>query len=478
MATTIRDILEDIQKHREQIIINSELLQMFEGNLLCFVEKSIRRELNPQAANRACERIAPINVLTKLIEKISKTYSLPVIRKAIKESQQEKLDFIVGENKVDTTMNLLQKLTNLHRYSALEKYIEEGVVKDRIIPADRFHLYAADPMRPMEMTHFIKFIGSTNNEAGQVVNSEGCKIQSAETDFNERTSLFQITTADEIVIINDKGDILSAEDNALGEIPVIVTRQTSFDLVPLANTDLHKMTVLIPKLLTDLNYVVQFQSHSILYGIDVDITNASGNPDAVWMVNSAEGPDKSPSIGTLKPDADIGNVLELIKAEISLWLESKGLKAGTMGSLSVDSAASGISKAIDNVDITELRKEQDVYFKGVEAKYWELTVRMEALAGNGSGITDDLVPTIEFEEPKPFVNKKEMLEEIILKVNNKLTSKKQAIREANAHLDESEIEALIEEIEGEKVTLAFPIQEGKSVESEATSDESEEDKEE
>jgi hypothetical protein len=66
------------------------------------------------------------------------------------------------------------------------------------------------------------------------------------------------------------------------------------------------------------------------------------------------------------------DVLNLIQTELSLWLGSKGIKTGSVGSLNADSAASGIAKVIDEADTFDVRQAQALKFQCAEHELWEL----------------------------------------------------------------------------------------------------------
>jgi len=62
---------------------NRELLEIHEGNLLKYVDIDLKAQLTPMAYESARHRIAPINILKKIIEKLSSVYDTPPVRKAI-----------------------------------------------------------------------------------------------------------------------------------------------------------------------------------------------------------------------------------------------------------------------------------------------------------------------------------------------------------------------------------------------------------
>lgn len=452
----------------EQIVHNQELLDMYEGQLLHYIEDSLSQELNAKACARAKKRIAPINLLTKLVNKTSKVYTNGATRMAVgPESEallardQELLDSIDDSMCTNMQGMMSNKLLNLHKYVGLEPFVKEGEIKLRALPASQFVVWSNDPIDPMNPTHVIKFMGNSDPPL-QRVDDEGTKEEDAD-DIVRDSQVFFIYTKDEFAIVDEKMNIrfdlmekrgLGDGRNPLGVLPIAYVKLSDTQLTPFPDTDLKQMVVLIPKLLTDLNYATMFQSHSIMYAIDLDLSSIDGNPDAFWDLKTTSGEGKSPQIGTIKPTVDVDKVLTLASTELSLWLDSRSVRPGAIGSTDVENASSAIAKIVDESDTTDLRKEQAKIYEKAEAELWQI---IKAIQNNVGGLkdsrkfSDNFAVVTTFADQKPILSTKEIVEEQRMKLDAGLTSRRRALRAVHPELDDGEIDDLIEEIEEEKM---------------------------
>jgi hypothetical protein len=70
-----KQIIEYIKAHREFLKLNSEALDIYEGNLLPYVDNILRSSLSATYYNSIKDRVLPINILQRFIDKVSTTYS-------------------------------------------------------------------------------------------------------------------------------------------------------------------------------------------------------------------------------------------------------------------------------------------------------------------------------------------------------------------------------------------------------------------
>jgi len=237
---------------------------------------------------------------------------------------------------------------NLFKTFAYEPFLDKGHPKLRVIPSDRFFVYSDDPVNPLRVTHFVKIMGT---------------IYHAET--AQWRMLYIAYTADEIIAFH-KGDDIAVDfmkknnmdgTNPYKRIPFAYAARSKVDIIPQVDSDTLSMAKLIPTLLTDLNYAVMYQSFSILYTIDAAISGVRA-PNGIVELKSDPSSGKEPKIGSIKPEVDTDKVITLIRTELTMWMESRNIKPGGMGELQLKVAASGISKAIDEMDTSQDRKKQ------------------------------------------------------------------------------------------------------------------------
>lgn len=466
-------ILADMDANRYRFKNASELFAINEGELLPFVEDALAQELSPSAFERARKRISPVNILPKVISKLSTLYNLGVSRSVEEDdgvgaqniqTNQEIVDYYVKEFGMDPRMDLSQEQFNLNKYTALEPYLdttgETPTPKLRILPAHTFWVYSDNVMDPTEPTVFIKVLGSFSKQTGEPAEDGMLETRTV--------TVFMGYTNTDIIAFDSDGELRpeymeqNPEGiNPFGRIPFVYIANSEYSLVPNPNTDTKPLTILIPKLLTDLNYASQFMSHSIIYAIDANIEGLSGNPDSVWNIKSETNQDGTDvnraQIGTIKPEVDIAETLNLIKTQTQMWLDTMGLRASSVGDLSIENAASGISKLIDESDATAVREGQAVKYQDVERDFWELMgimhntwLEMGENLQERRVVSEPLKVRVEFPPQEPVKDEEKVVRTEAMKLKEGLTSKRRAIATANPDLDETEVDELLEEIKRER----------------------------
>ena len=460
-----------------QEIFERKLLDIYQGQLLSYIEEELAKEVrDPDAFFIARQRIPPINFCRRIVDKLAKTYVEGAQRETENPKDQELLTYYSDCMKVDVNFARADKLLELHKYVALEPFWYNGMPKCRVIPADRFKVLSDDPVDPFQPTIFVKYVGISKPSLTEQVSDSGVQINDASTE-SQNICQYYIYTNKEFVIVDvcwkDKenysmsirDDVMNEfgitnDTNPYGVIPFVYVRRPDIDkLIPFPDTDMYRMTTLIPRILADLNYAVQFNSHSRFVAIDVDPDSIKGNPDSLWTLKSVEGEGKSPSITTLSPTVDVVGVSQLIEMQVGLWLQSKGIRAGATGKPYDAQAISGIARMIEEMDSTQYRKELVDLWTGVEYDFWALVEHLhnvdwaqregqEYSYGFSDLMQESL--TVTFPTPQPSLSENDRLVNIKTKRDLGIISKYRALSETYPEWTEENIMEELELIQAEK----------------------------
>jgi len=437
-----------IKQNQQYIQTNKTIFDIYEGNLLPYVKDVLKKTLSPQYYDKIEERIIPINILKRLIDKMAKVYATSPIRTAT--TQQEMLDEYEKTYAMNRRMNLADEYANMFKGYALEPFIDKGKPKLRTIPLDRFLVGSLDPIDPLEKTFFIKFMGARSVEKDGQMKEE--QIYYAYT--NEHFIPF--TEGGEVYLSALSDNEIEDFVNPVGFIPFMYGNRSNTKILPTQDSDLLALTKMIPVFLSDLGGAIMFQCFSIIYGVDVDSENLLMSPNAFWSFESDKSSDKNPQIGTISPEAKVDDVLKFIETTFAFWLETKGIKVGSLGSMSGANMASGISKIIDEMDTFEIRKVSMESFKEEETLFWNLNAKMHNFwveSGQLKGATtfkDNFEVTVVFDEPKAIISRKEEVETVKLEDDSGYLDRESAIKILYPDLSESEVAERISKIETSK----------------------------
>ncbi|MEO0272002.1 MAG: hypothetical protein ABIM30_02795 [candidate division WOR-3 bacterium] len=423
-------------------------MDIYNGNLKPYVDEILKNTLSESYYNQIKSRMVLINVLKRITQKVSKSYIKPPKRIVSDDRFLPDVEAYVTETGFNAVMQKSDSYLNLFKGYALEPYIIDGLPRIRVLPFDRFLPISESKIDPTKVTIFVKFMGkrSFKKAKGTVF-----------------LDVFHVYSETEFLSFNSEGEIIEEDMeenqgiNPYGIIPVFYGFRSNDEIIPTQDTDTLALTKLIPVMLTDLAGAVMFQCFSVIYGIDIDPQNLKMSPNAFWLLKSDARSDKQPQIGTIKPEADVDKVIKYITDIFSLWLETRGIRIGSVGSLNSTNFASGISKLIDEIDASDLIQQQQLNFVSDEQdfwtifgkiqNYWVTTNQLFAFKHRSGLWPEDLLVTPIFEKPVPLVDRRTQVETTKLEVDSGFLPRKEAIKQLYPDLTEEIIETWLKQIE-------------------------------
>lgn len=421
--STIQELLQFIQSKSEYLDIQYRMFDVYNGNLTPYLKQRIRDDFkSDQSYSEAISRLSVINILPKIVNKVSKVYNQTYV--SVKnERYQDEVDTFLWDTKFDEVRIQANKALNLSGCCALEPVYNDDYKFVRVLQAHQFLVYSMDDIDPNRITHFIKILKKGFNSCS-----------------------YAIYTKDEYVEIDSSGKILHEEVNEYGVIPFVYIRRCS-ELMPSTPTDDWEMITLLPLLLTDANYALKYQAFSIIYTMNLDSKNLDLAPNTIWNLSSNGADGDKPEIGHIKPSLSIDEVLKNLSTQYTLWLETKNLKSQniTQGFGATVDSASGVSKLIDEADINDdLDTQRKILLRGEEALFELLAIK------TGVSGFDETTITMIAESRVPELQS-DKISRIIMKRDAGLITKVDAVREANSFNTQQEAEDYLKLIEAQEV---------------------------
>ncbi len=461
-------LVNEVKKYDEYLHHNYELYNIYNGDLLQYIERELAKQLSPQSYEQAQFRIPPINILKRIMDKLSKVYAHPPQRICEgSESEKELFEWYAESFKINQNMALANAYFNLTKRALIEPYLYKpdpmlpGIPKLRIIPSHRVLVISYDKSDPTVPTLVVTYEG---------------KYQATPTGQPRR--YFKAVDKNQFVYFDeDKRDItqmFAPENNQeginfYGALPYVYVNRSSDCVMPIQDTDTKRMAILIPTLLADTNYASMFQAFSILYGIDVSDQGLKMAPNAFWTFKSEIGVESKPQIGSLKPEMNVDGSLNLIASQLAFWLNSRGIRPGAIGDINGTNFSSGISKMIDEADTAEDRKEQVPYFKYAEEELWDLVLHKMHPVWSSLGLIENRTffaatsyVTVQFPEQLSMQKRSELVKEAIEELRSGLTTKRIVLKRLNPDMSEEEIEELLLELGSSEVIEVNGMDENES----------------
>lgn len=462
---SLRDLVPEIvvyvQENAGRVEYASRLNKVDAGQLLPEIEIALKREYSTKTVSKMIGRIPCINLLTRIVDKKSKIYGEPVTRFSDNERDTELVEFYKKKMNLDAKMGWSNRLYNLHEHCAVEPYLDrKGKPSLRALSPNQFLMYSTDDTDPTSPTVFIKFMG----DAERVRQEEHVDSNGVYTDASEdaKVDVLYLYTDNEFMVVDSEGEIrddLTPEGsesgiNPLGMLPVIYINQSNDRLLPLPNTDILNNTTLIPMLLGDLNFAVKYLSHSLFIAKDLKLNDdIEVNPDAIIQVETV--PDATDgSFEVVTPKIDIDAVLRLVQTILATWLESLGIRPGSMGNATGSSRTSALSKMVDESDTVAIRNDQVNKFSDIEKELFQLIKAYhESVWRRSPGFEEtksfskDFELGIMFPEQKIFSSEKEKIEKAEMMKGAGLATPRQAVRSIYPSMTEAELDKYMEELD-------------------------------
>lgn len=464
---SLRDDLPKIKKHfhdfRTQDLLkhNKILFEIFEGELLKYVLADLQQQLRPESYNSIRHRVAPINVLKKLVDKLSKIYEKPPVRMINNDSPGDKTlyEFYWKHMGPDENFNHANEFYNMFKNTFIEPFVQDGKPMMRSIPSHQFLVFGADEINPMRVTHLVKIMGNFVKLGSQ---GKGDNLP------DRHVQKLFIYTDKEFLIVDSEFEVMQSAmtaannthgKNPFGTIPGEYINRSRNKLTPLPDTDTLQMTKLFPILISDMNFAIMFQAFSIIYGIDLDEENLSMSPNAFWRFKTDRkaGGDIKPEIGVIKPELDTDKVIAAIKFQLVFWLESRNIRPGNVGKMTGGDFANGISKMIDEMDTSSERTKQIPVFQKAEASFWKKIANnfhpvwaREGKIDLTTSFSSNVEVNVEFQEQRPNIKRSEIISEQKEEIDAGFTTRKRAIKKLNPGMTEKEVLELMAEVDAER----------------------------
>lgn len=468
------DLLHHIQEQSPVIEHNHKVLCILEGDLMRYVQEHLARELKPQSLEDALPRVAPINFYKKIIDGLAKIYQQSVQRRIVdgNDRDQELLEQYEDVLQLNCNLNIGNEYFNAFKNNLNQVFMngdpDNGMGRPdfRPIPNDKFYLYSIDEVDPTRPTHIVLPFGKKQKWCGP-----------RENDYRS-VDVWKVYSDDEIVIMDSDGDI-SPDEMSMGLNPFgldmfMYVNRSKTRLNPIPDSDSLQMSVLLPVLVSDLNFAVKYMSYSIVYGIDVDDKNLTRSPNAFWHLKSDPKSDKTPQVGQIKPQIDIQAAMQLIISELSMWLNSKNIRPGSVSDVSAENMVSGISKMVDEMDTSDERKKQVERYKMSEELFWNGQNGMSGLLHNIHPLwvaSGQIIPNmrmtfsqnarveVSFPEQLPMMKRSQLIGDLIAEMNAGFVSRTTAMGKLNPEWSEKRIDEEIEMIdESSEVTVQDEIE--------------------
>lgn len=457
-----------IRQEKDRLAYNEKIQEILDGAIQGLLEARMKEDLGVKSFLSASTRKSPINVFRKIIDKLTRIYDQPILR-TVENGTDSDIELMQW---YERKLNLNRKLSkNNFKFNAFYYALLQIGLKDRPLSAGEDARIRQPFIRTVPNHQFLVMNASrVDNASPDVIIL--CMDKRKLANGTEQ-QVYYVYTDMQFVIMDQNGDIIPdlMEENELDGFnpyqvtPFAYSNDSDDAAMPAVQTDNLDLALLIPLLLTDLNYAVKFQAFSVFVAINLDDKKVEFSPNSIISFQTPPGEgDNKASFDVIKPTIDIAQTLSLASSQMALWLSTKGVRPGQIAQIGADQLASGISKMIDESDTFESIKKQIKVYEQTEAEFWEKLLHHIHPAWVAAGVVEnktifsaDARVVTKFTEPVPMQTRSEKIVELSTEKDAGFTSRKRAIKMLNTGLTDEEIDELIEEIDDETPVISPPV---------------------
>jgi hypothetical protein len=313
-------------------------------------ESADGKNILPEIESRA----SGVSFARKIIDKKAMVYKNPVSRT---HSNQEALDDTIDLLNVDNTMKKANKYVELfkntliHVFPWLDKTINKYKIALRVLAP-----YSYDVIEDMENPETIRAVVYSYETGERTLDGKPA------LNYIWWSTAYHFTT-------NNKGQIIEllSPENNLNPIQMLpfvdIAEDKDSCYWAKGGDDIINCDVLLNIAITDLNYIIKYQSMGIFYLAGAGVPKSvKVGPSSMIVLEKREG-DPDMQIGFASSNPQIDAVLSSIEQYLNFVLSTNSLDAGSIsGRVTAAAASSGLQEMIKRSELLDdIQDQQEIY---------------------------------------------------------------------------------------------------------------------
>lgn len=448
-----------------------------------FLIEQIKREFNDDAVDEM--RVAPLNLLKKIINKKSQVYKKAPQRVCELESDQALLDYYTEELSVNEMFQKLNRYYNLSSNTVIYVRPSGNEIVADVVPSYLYSIKANET----DQTEIEGYIFNSFKEDSTIAiqsnissatgfqsfslesgyKTSGDVIASQEKDTNLGRS-YIFWTKEQHVTTDQQGNFVEfvpgAGDaqfvNPIGMLPVInVAKDRDNEPWAIQGSDMIDLTMALQLGWSDLLTIAKHQGFSIMTIVSEEEPKklTIGINKAVWLKQRDGG--QTPSISYAQAQSPLREYKDLLMDLLGLLLSSNDMDVGsisgsTNGAQQFTSGFQQLLSMADNIQAIEADKP---VMKKAECEFWEVVKAWHNVMFDNNVLEDEakalgkfseeFEPLVIFSDVKPLESEKETLEIIKQLKDMGLISRFDAMKKLHPDLKDDEIQKRLDAIDEE-----------------------------
>lgn len=455
--------------------------------------------LKPETIAQMSNRGGNISICRKVVNKLARTYSGGVQRLADPEIAQEAVDDLSRLLSFDQRMKKGDRYRELQRnsmlmiapeldshestpevprfklkfsvlapwqYDVLEDCHDREVPKVVIISNYNDGTYAASASETKAGVHgdTAQFKAYTNKRDDLIADAPQDAGLGSPKEYIWWSQTYHFTT-------NEKGEVISGKSpedlyNPIGLLPLANNAdEQDGQFWARGGNDLIEGSILINKLITDMNFIAYLQGYGQIVITGQNVTKMRfqvGPNNALMMEYDPSKEEPKPEVDIISAQPPIEAWMKMVEQYVALLLTTNNLAPSNVsGTLSANTFPSGIAMLVEQSEATDDISDKQAEYKVIERHLWEVVKRWQNLyytAGLLSEefaevgpLPEDLDISLKFHESKAVVTEADKLANLEKRKDLGINEMVELIMIDNPDMTREEAEEKLKRIQGEKL---------------------------
>jgi len=420
------------------------------------------REQFSQATVRQMPVISSINIARRVVKQEASLYKTPPKRTfygMASDDQAAMIQSIYSESGWNDKFLSSNEYYKLQQQTHLMWVLKDGFLKPRVLLAHHLDV-VPDPQDPEKGMIYIissfdkeQFLqreaketptGYVGRSTFKGLNSDGYNQRIGDPeDYKALSERYIVWSKSHNFIMDGTGNVLSEDtENPLGGvIPIVeISQMKDFEYWVRVGQSVTDFSVQFNGMISDVANVVRMQGHgqAVFTGPEGVIPESLqlGPNTVIRLPIDPNNPQASSDFKFVTANADIAGSLEFLKANLSMFLSTRGIDPKTINAQgNSESFASGVERLLSMIEKFEASKsDMDAYRKAEMMSFEIVKAYLNTYSGSDllnekmdiGMIPEDAYMTVDFQEPQMIKSEKEVLELIQQKREMGLVSRVKA----------------------------------------------------
>lgn len=490
---------QDVAKIAEEIGQNEEVTRrtyakrrhdIYKDGGRKFLIEQLTREFSAEAIKEM--RLAPINILKKIVNKLSSIYKQPPVRKCTTDADQVLVDYYVEELEFDQKMKKANRYYNLQSNTVLY-IIPKGDELQFLVEPPYLYSVVPNPSDPCYIDTFVfnAFIEEGrvapqtdlssatgaegfSRDTGTKVNGDKVASQEKAVDLN-RTLIWW--NDDEHFTTDANGNRYSVQGlgpeqyiNPIGRKPIVnLAKDRDGEAWATQGEDLIDMTIVVQLGLTDILTIAKHQGYSVMMITSPEQPEkmTMGINKAIWMKQPLEG--NAPTMEFLSGNSKISEYTALLLDVVGMILSTNDMVPGSIsGNTPPQAVASGFSRLIQMSDTLEAAESDKPVLRDAEKDAWDVVMKWHNYMYDTNTLNEearalgkfsnDFNVSISYQDIKPIESEADRLAAVKQLRDLGLATKTDMLKRLYPDLSNDQIDAKLKEIQDESVANVQKMQ--------------------